>query len=100
MAEKALTAVNQEACIQDISTRSVDDLVKAMSITGISKRQVSRLRQLESYSATSQASLSPGAWPRRHSGDRDDAFFGSDQTGGAAIIAARVSSIHPVSFIT
>jgi putative transposase len=43
MAEKALTAVNQEACIQDISTRSVDDLVKAMSITGISKRQVSRL---------------------------------------------------------
>ena len=29
MAEKALTAVNQEACIQDISTRSVDDLVKA-----------------------------------------------------------------------
>ena len=32
-----------------------------------------------------------------HSGDRDDAFFGSDQTGGAAIIAARVSSIHPVA---
>jgi len=26
-----------------------------------------------------------------HSGDRDDAFFSSDQTGGAAIIAARVS---------
>jgi hypothetical protein len=26
MAEKALTAVNQEACVQDISTRSVDDL--------------------------------------------------------------------------
>ena len=41
MAEKALTAVNQEACIQGISTRSVDDLVKAMSITGISKRRVS-----------------------------------------------------------
>ena len=33
----------QEACIQDISTRSVADLVKGMSITGISKRQVSRL---------------------------------------------------------
>ena len=43
MAEKALTAVIQEVCIQAISTRSVDDLVKAMSITGISKRQVSRL---------------------------------------------------------
>ena len=43
MAEKALTAVIQEACIQDISTRSVDDPVKAMSMTGISKRQASRL---------------------------------------------------------
>lgn len=32
--------------------------------------------------------------------DRDDAFFSSDQTGGAAIIAARVFSIHPVAFIT
>ena len=30
MAEKALTAVIQEAYIQGISTRSVDDLVKAM----------------------------------------------------------------------
>jgi transposase-like protein len=39
MAEKALTAVIQEASIQDISTRSVDDLIKAMSMTGISKRQ-------------------------------------------------------------
>jgi hypothetical protein len=34
-----------------------------------------------------------------HFGDRDDAFFSSDQTGGAAIIAARVSSIHPIGFI-
>src|ERR1700755_2394892 len=43
MAEKALTAVIQEAYIQGISTRSVDDLVKAMGMTGISKSQVSRL---------------------------------------------------------
>jgi putative transposase len=43
MAEKALTAVIQEAYIQGISTRSVDDLVKAMGISGISKSQVSRL---------------------------------------------------------
>ena len=41
MAEKALTAV--EAYIQGISTRSVDELVKAMDMSGISKRQVSRL---------------------------------------------------------
>lgn len=42
-AEKALTAVIQEAYIQGISTRSVDDLVQAMGMTGISKSQVSRL---------------------------------------------------------
>src|SRR5690606_24681237 len=43
MSEKALTAVIQEAYIQGISTRSVDDLVKAMGMSGISKSQVSRL---------------------------------------------------------
>ena len=43
MSEKALTAVIQEAYIQGISTRSVDDLVQAMGGTGVSKSQVSRL---------------------------------------------------------
>ena len=43
MAEKALTAVIQEAYVQGISTRSVDELVKALGMTGISKSQVSRL---------------------------------------------------------
>ena len=43
MAEKALTAVIQEAYIQGISTRSVDDLVKAMGMSGVSRSQVSRL---------------------------------------------------------
>jgi putative transposase len=42
-AEKALTAVIQEAYIQGISTRSVDDLVRAMGLEGVSKSQVSRL---------------------------------------------------------
>ena len=42
-AEKALTAVIQEAYVQGLSTRSVDDLVKAMGMSGISKSQVSRL---------------------------------------------------------
>ncbi len=42
-AEKALAAVIQEAYIQGVSTRSVDELVKAMGMTGISKSQVSRL---------------------------------------------------------
>ena len=43
LAEKALTAVIQEAYVQGVSTRSVDDLVQAMGMTGISKSQVSRL---------------------------------------------------------
>ncbi len=42
-AEKALTAVIQEAYIHGISTRAVDDLVKAMGGSGVSKSQVSRL---------------------------------------------------------
>jgi len=43
LAEKALTAVIQEAYVQGVSTRSVDDLVQAMGMSGISKSQVSRL---------------------------------------------------------
>jgi putative transposase len=43
MAEKALTAVIQEAYVQGVSTRSVDELVKAMGMSGIPKSQVSRL---------------------------------------------------------
>jgi transposase-like protein len=39
LAEKALTAVIQEAYIQGVSTRSVDDLVKAMGGCGVSKSQ-------------------------------------------------------------
>ncbi len=42
-AEKALVAVIQEAYVQGVSTRSVDDLVKAMGAGGMSKSQVSRL---------------------------------------------------------
>lgn len=42
-AEKALVAVIQEAYIQGVSTRSVDELVKSFGMTGISKSQVSRL---------------------------------------------------------
>jgi putative transposase len=41
-AEKALAAVIQEAYVQGISTRSVDDLVQAMGMSGISRSQVSR----------------------------------------------------------
>lgn len=42
-AERALVAVIQEAYVQGVSTRRVDDLVKALGMQGISKSQVSRL---------------------------------------------------------
>ena len=42
-AEKALVAVIQESYVHGVSTRSVDDLVKAMGAGGMSKSQVSRL---------------------------------------------------------
>ncbi len=40
-AERALVAVVQEAYIQGVSTRRVDDLVKSLEMAGISKSQVS-----------------------------------------------------------
>jgi putative transposase len=43
LAEKAIAAVVQEAYVQGVSTRSVDDLVRALGMDGISKSQVSRL---------------------------------------------------------
>ena len=64
MAEKALTAVIQEAYIQGVSTRAVDDLVKAMGMSGISKSQVSRL--CEEIDARVSAFLDrplEGDWP-------------------------------------
>jgi putative transposase len=42
-AERALVAVIQEAWIQGVSTRKVDELVQAMGMSGISKSQVSNL---------------------------------------------------------
>ena len=63
-AEKALTAVIQEAYVHGVSTRSVDDLVKAMGATGVSKSQVSRL--CEEIDARVKAFLDrplEGDWP-------------------------------------
>src|SRR5919204_6845995 len=44
-AERALVAVVREAYVQGVSTRRVDDLVKALGLDGISKSQVSALCQ-------------------------------------------------------
>jgi len=63
-AEKALMAVIQEAYIQGVSTRSVDELVKAMGMSGVSKSQVSRV--CEEIDERVQAFLErpiEGDWP-------------------------------------
>ena len=63
-AEKALVAVIQEAYIQGVSTRSMDELVKSFGMTGISKSQVSRL--CEQIDERVQAFLNrpiEGEWP-------------------------------------
>ena len=64
MAEKALTAVIQEAYIQGVSTRGVDDLVKAMGMSGISKSQVSRLcEEIDDRVKTFLSRPIEGDWP-------------------------------------
>ncbi len=63
-AEKALVAVIQEAYVHGVSTRAVDDLVKAMGAGGVSKSQVSRL--CTEIDERVQAFLNrplEGAWP-------------------------------------
>jgi putative transposase len=64
MAEKALTAVIQEAYVQGVSTRAVDDLVQAMGMTGISKSQVSRLcAEIDDKIAAFRNRPLEGDWP-------------------------------------
>ena len=64
MAEKGLAAVIQEAYIQGVSTRSVDNLVKAMGMSGISKSQVSRLcEEIDGKVAAFLERPIEGDWP-------------------------------------
>jgi putative transposase len=47
-AERALAAVIQEAYVKGVSTRKVDDLVRALGIDGVSRSEVSRIcRELD-----------------------------------------------------
>ena len=63
-AEKALTAVIQEAYVHGVSTRSVDDLVKAMGSSGVSKSQVSRLvEEIDERVNAFLARPIEGEWP-------------------------------------
>ncbi len=67
MAEKALAAVIQEAYIQGVSTRSVDNPVQAMGMSGISKSQSLPPRRRGSRgcaarSTTRSTASSTGLW--------------------------------------
>src|SRR3954447_13729671 len=63
-APRWLTAVIQEAYIHGISTRAVDDLVKAMGASGISKSQVSRLcAEIDERVNAFLSRPIEGAWP-------------------------------------
>lgn len=64
LAEKALAAVVQEAYVHGVSTRSVDDLVQAMGMSGISKSQVSRLcEEIDEKVKAFLARPLEGDWP-------------------------------------
>src|SRR3974390_2198892 len=64
LAEKALAAVVQEAYVHGVSTRSVDDLVKAMGMSGISKSQVSTLcEEIDEKVKAFLARPIEGDWP-------------------------------------
>src|SRR5829696_1842324 len=63
-AEKALTAAIQEAYVHGVSTRAVDDRVKAMGASGISKSQVSRLcAEIDERVNAFLSRPIEGAWP-------------------------------------
>ena len=69
MAEKALAAVIQETYVQAVSTRSDDELVKPMGMTGISKSQVSRLcGEIDDKIASFLVCAQEGDCPRIKSG--------------------------------
>ena len=90
MAEKALTAVIQEAYVQGVSTRSVDDLVRAMGMTGISKSQVSRL--CEEIDGKVKAFLDrpiEGDWPYLWL----DATYGKVRQNGRVVSAAVIVAV-------
>jgi putative transposase len=66
-AERALVSVVQEAYVQGISTRRVDDLVQALGMQGMSKSQVSRMcaeldKEVESFRTRKLTGPYPYVW--------------------------------------
>ncbi len=63
--ERALLAVTQQAYVEGVSTRRVDDLVKALGCEGISKSQVSRICQELDVVVAGLPTLAVRQGPRR-----------------------------------
>jgi putative transposase len=63
MAEKALTAVIQEAYIQGLSTRSVDDLVKAMGMEASAKARSPGSAEIDERVGAFLTRPIEGNWP-------------------------------------
>jgi putative transposase len=89
-AERALTAVVQEAYVHGVSTRRVDDLVKALGMTGISKSQVSRLcAELDAEVARFRTRQLAGPYPYLWL----DATFVKARDGGRVVSMAVVIAV-------
>lgn len=84
IAEKALAAVVRKAYVQGISTQSVDDLVKSLGMSGVSKSQVSRLRgELDERVNAFLGRQIEGGWP----------YLWVDATHGKIREAGRIVSV-------
>ena len=89
-AEKALVAVIQEAYVHGVSTRSVDDLVKAMGAGGMSKSQVSRLcAEIDERVNAFLSRPLEGAWPYL----RLDATYLKVREGGRIVSHAVIIAV-------
>jgi putative transposase len=89
-AEQALVATVREADVQGVSTRKVDDLVKALGLDGISKSQVSRLcaaldEEVERFRTRRLEGAYPYLWL--------DATFVKVRDGGRVVSQAVVIAI-------
>ncbi|HEX2184427.1 MAG TPA: IS256 family transposase [Chloroflexota bacterium] len=89
-AEQALVAVVREAYVQGVSTRRVDELVKALGLDGISKSQVSRLcaeldAEVERFRTRPLVGAYPYVWL--------DATFVKARDGGRVVAKAVVLAI-------
>ena len=89
-AERALAAVIQEAYVKGISTRKVDDLVRALGMDGISRSEVSRIckeldREVDAFLNRPIEGEHPYVWL--------DATFHKVREGGRVVPMATVVAV-------